>query len=192
MMKEKSPAALSRCIDDLLELQKAYQMDVGDSRDERHQSVRVAKLIKLTSVDLPALREHIWNLRNRTPPRARSARKLLLKLAQRIDAAMNGVGIEREADPSAAREEELHAEFSAAKTNRGRRRAGRLIAEQNRDRELVMKQRKAATHEHAIASRKKEIYQAKKVQRIYNKLCKAAQISACVRSGADIEERISD
>ena len=96
--------------------------------------------------------------------------------------------IQRQADISEAREYELCADLSAAKTNRTRSRAARELAQHNRDRDLVSRNRKATTPEHEIARRKKQIYKAKKVQRVFNKLCKTAQISACMRSHADLNK----
>jgi hypothetical protein len=179
IIKEESPAALSRRIDELLELQRAYQLGVGDSGPEAGQTGLVAKLIDL--------RDHIWNVRNRTPLSARSTRKVLFKLAKRIDAALNGVERQRAADISEAKEHDLRTDLFAAKTNRERRRLGQLIAQQHRDRELVSKHRMAATPEHEIARRRKQIYKGKKASRVFNKLRKTVQISACARNSPDLK-----
>jgi len=188
MNNEESPAALARRVDELSELQEAYQLQVGDAGHESHQNGTAAKLIKLNSEELPALRGHIWDVRNRTPLTERATRKTLFKLAKRIDAALNGIERQRTADLSKMKGHELRVGHAAAKTNRARRLAGRKISQQNRDRDLVNKHRKAATPEHEIARRKKQIYKAKKVQRVVNKLCKTAQISACTRSHADLNK----
>jgi hypothetical protein len=167
-------AEFSRRLDVLLLQRQSYHaaLDAAENSEESKFAAN-SKLLR-------ALRKEIWDARNR-PPRNDPNRKELKKLAGRIDSALAGVEIQRQADISKAKEYELRADLSAAKTNRARSRAARQLAQQNRDRDLASKQRKAAMPEHEIARRKKQIYKAKKMQRVFNKLCKTAQISlACV------------
>jgi hypothetical protein len=181
----------SRRLDELLLQRQSYQASLN-AAENAEASPFAERFIEMNSKFLPELRKEIWDARNRTPMGKRCVRKVLLKLAKRIDATVNGVESRRKADLSEAREYELHADLSAAKTNHGRRRAGRQIAQQNRDRDLLKKHQKAALPGYEIAARKKQIYNAKKAGRVFSKLCKTAQFSACVRNSADLESNISD
>jgi hypothetical protein len=187
VITEGSPAALSRRIDELLKLRIAHQ-GFDDTSHEPGRKQAEAELTKINSEDLPALRGHVWNVRSRTPLIERATRQELFKLAKRIDAALNGIERQRTADLSKIKEHESRVGLATAKTNRGRAHAAKRLLQQKRDGDLAEKHRKATTPEHELARRKKQIYKAKKVQRVYNKLCKTAQISACMRSGADLDK----
>jgi hypothetical protein len=177
---EEKMAEFLRRLDDLLLQRKSYQAALnGAENSDESKFAANSELLR-------ALRKEIWDARNR--PSNRANRKELKKLAGWIDSALAGVEIQRQADISKTKEYELHADLSAAKTNRIRSRAARPLAQQQRDGDLVKKHRQAATPNHATATRKKQIYKAKKTQRVFNKLCKAVQISACVRNGADLNK----
>jgi hypothetical protein len=178
---EEQMAEFLRLLDELLLQRKSCH--VALSAAENSEESKFAANSKL----LRALRKEIWDARNGLPPHDAN-RKQLKKLTGRIDNALAGVEIQRQADISKAKEYELHGDSSVAKTNRTRSRAALHLSQQNRDRDLVGKHRKAMTPEHEIARRKKQIYKAKKVQRVFNKVCKTAQISACMRSHADLNK----
>jgi hypothetical protein len=164
---EEQMAEFLRLLDELLLQRKSYQSALNAA--ENSEESKFAANSKL----LRALRKEIWDARNRLPPHDAN-RKELKKLTGRIDSALAGAEIQLQADISEAKERELHIDFAAAKTNRERRRLGRLIAQQNRDRGVVSKHRTTATPEYEIARRKKQGYKTKKVRRVYNKICKTA------------------
>jgi len=178
-------AEFLRRFDELLLQCQSYQAALN-AAENAEESEFAAKFIEINSKSFPALRKEIWDARNGLSI-SDANRRELEKLTRRIDSALAGIETQRQADVSEAKERELHIDFAAAKTNRERRRLGRLIAQQNRDRGLVSKHRTAATPEHEIARRKKQGYKTKKVRRVYNKICKTAKISPCVSNSADLK-----
>src|SRR6266498_4072894 len=121
---EEQMAEFLRLLDKLLLQRKSYQAALNAAENsEENKFAANSKLLR-------ALRKEIWDARNRLPPHDAN-RKELKKLTGRIDSALAGAEIQRQADISEAKEYELRADLSAAKTKRTRSRAAWHLTQQN-------------------------------------------------------------